>query len=471
MALAVLLACGVIAVGGAAVLWARGTYRATVGNWHDYTYLRFQASGDPYLHKIAWKQQYITTTDLDGNPIVVSAQADAPYPADLRHAWPWAGREPMPWSSRIAGLQDGQRPPNFWYLIHDGLADGHAYLEGYSKQTKRRIGYIGTAGFRETPVPPAEQFPMRAGLLWSTDQVESAYGVGDLATEPTSFLEPAGPDGLQPWLVFLNNMTHVAEIDLNSHQVRDVLSHTATPVRSICLGRTGRGHNWLAMRTDDTIYIHMPDGEQIVFPLAPELQGHDLQILRRPDGDFTVVSSARIDSADSMKHFLVYIAAADGKLGEPKDVATTYNLPATFSYEAPLVLGAPALLAGCLLTIRPHELLELEMADSWDEAVALAFRQYGLYLAITVAAGLALAVVCYRRQTHYQLSRAERIGWPLFVFLFGVPGWIGYRYCRRWPPLDVCPACHELAPHDQEICAVCGREFPLPESKGTEIFA
>jgi hypothetical protein len=134
-------------------------------------------------------------------------------------------------------------------------------------------------------------------------------------------------------------------------------------------------------------------------------------------------------------------------------------------------LGSPALLSGCLLAFRPDELLDLEMADSWDSAAALAFRQYSLYLAITLAAGAALAVACYRRQARYQLSRAERIGWPLFVFLFGIAGWIGYRYCRRWPPLDVCPACHELAPRDQDVCVICGREFPLPEAKGTEIFA
>ena len=81
----------------------------------------------------------------------------------------------------------------------------------------------------------------------------------------------------------------------------------------------------------------------------------------------------------------------------------------------------------------------------------MAFRQFALYLLATLIAGGVLAVLCYRRQMLYQTSLIQRLFWPLVVFLFGVPGWIGYRYCRRWPPLDVCPACHELAPQDQEI--------------------
>jgi hypothetical protein len=53
----------------------------------------------------------------------------------------------------------------------------------------------------------------------------------------------------------------------------------------------------------------------------------------------------------------------------------------------------------------------------------------------------------------------------------GIPGRIGYRYCRAWPPLEECPDCHELSPRDQEYCAVCDFDFPEPAERGTEIFA
>jgi hypothetical protein len=46
-------------------------------------------------------------------------------------------------------------------------------------------------------------------------------------------------------------------------------------------------------------------------------------------------------------------------------------------------------------------------------------------------------------------SRTQRVVWPLFVFLLGLPGWIGYRY-------TVAPS------------AV---EFLVPALRGTEVFA
>jgi hypothetical protein len=185
-----------------------------------------------------------------------------------------------------------------------------------------------------------------------------------------------------------------------------------------------------------------------------------------------VVAVKSEDHAQSRTYLDVYVMAADGSLGSPRETFQSTYLPHDpFCYEAPLVTGSPAMLATSLAIFRTRQLEREGLADSLGEALRLALRQYALYLLATIPAGAALAVACYRRQTHYQRSRAERIGWPLFVFLLGIPGWIGYRYCRSWPPLDVCPACHELAPHDQELCVVCGREFPQPELKGTEIFA
>jgi predicted amidophosphoribosyltransferase len=58
-----------------------------------------------------------------------------------------------------------------------------------------------------------------------------------------------------------------------------------------------------------------------------------------------------------------------------------------------------------------------------------------------------------------------------FVFILGVPGLLAYRFHRRWPVLEACPACKQDVPHDREACSHCGSEFPRPEPKGTEVFA
>ena len=82
-----------------------------------------------------------------------------------------------------------------------------------------------------------------------------------------------------------------------------------------------------------------------------------------------------------------------------------------------------------------------------------------------------LALLCYRRNKRYGLGRGERIAWPLFVLLLGLPGWIGYRFGRKWPVLASCPDCGVSVPRDRESCVRCANEFSSPALRGTEVFA
>jgi hypothetical protein len=82
-----------------------------------------------------------------------------------------------------------------------------------------------------------------------------------------------------------------------------------------------------------------------------------------------------------------------------------------------------------------------------------------------------LAVLCYRRQVRYGLGRGERIAWPLFVLILGLPGWIGYRFGRKWPVLESCHDCGVAVPRDRESCVRCANAFPSPALLGTEVFA
>jgi hypothetical protein len=471
--LAVALACGATALFGIVIVWGASVYRSTTAPAAKYINLSFLADGEPILTTFNYSQSYRTAADLDGNPVELTDEKGFAAASLLPPGPPPPFRGETAWSYRIVGLIDDQKPPTFWYLIHDDQAAGHAYFEGYSAATKRRVGYIGTAGFRDEPIVPAEQFVVPFGHAWNASQISSSFGTYSLAHVPRIVNQLSSEHAFQPWLVFLNNGENVHEVNLAHRTVRLALAEPPTGIRSIDMGnvyaKTGE-RNWLAIRTDDAVHFLYRDAQPRVLPLAPELRGRELQIVERKEG-YTVAATMNVDYQESLKHLRIYVVAADGTLGPPREAAVTDFAMPPFVYEAPLLLGSPALLVGSLLEFRPDELLALDLADSWQSAVTLAFRQYALYLIFALVAGAALAVACFRRQSRYQLSRAERIGWPIFVFLFGIPGWIGYRYCRRWAPLDVCPSCHELAPHDQDHCAVCGREFPLPEAKGTEVFA
>jgi len=81
--------------------------------------------------------------------------------------------------------------------------------------------------------------------------------------------------------------------------------------------------------------------------------------------------------------------------------------------------------------------------------------------------GVALAYVCYRRQK--QFGQPWTSVWVGFVFLFGLPGLVGYLFHRQWPVRLPCPKCNALVPRDRESCFECGEEFPEPAPQGIEV--
>jgi hypothetical protein len=81
-----------------------------------------------------------------------------------------------------------------------------------------------------------------------------------------------------------------------------------------------------------------------------------------------------------------------------------------------------------------------------------------------------VSLALYRRHAA-RSGNAPSIAWILFVFLFGIPGFLGYLWHRRWPVRLACPACGTDAPRDRDSCAPCGKPFPAPAPNGLEIFA
>jgi hypothetical protein len=120
---------------------------------------------------------------------------------------------------------------------------------------------------------------------------------------------------------------------------------------------------------------------------------------------------------------------------------------------------------------RAPELLEEGLAATYPEAVSRSFREFWLPLVMAQLVAVGLAVLCYRRQVRYGASRAERIVWPLFVLVLGLPGWMGYRFGRSWPVLEACSSCGVSVPQDRESCVRCRADSPRPALKGTEVFA
>ena len=121
---------------------------------------------------------------------------------------------------------------------------------------------------------------------------------------------------------------------------------------------------------------------------------------------------------------------------------------------AGVVLPEPLPLAVFHLTLLP---LAFRDADdtSWSEKVGAGFAFVPLAMPIALVSGLLGAVLCYRRQKKFE---APHTGiWVAFVFLFGLPGFLGWRLHRSWPPL--------------EVARLTDADIKTAEPNGLEVFA
>jgi hypothetical protein len=101
--------------------------------------------------------------------------------------------------------------------------------------------------------------------------------------------------------------------------------------------------------------------------------------------------------------------------------------------------------------------LRRALFDTWPQSL------------VQIILSAVLGWMCWRRQ-RLDTERGTW-AWMTFVVLFGLPGWLGYIWHRRWPVLAACPACGRKAPRDREDCAGCLAEFPLRSLTGAELFA
>src|SRR5581483_5761393 len=101
----------------------------------------------------------------------------------------------------------------------------------------------------------------------------------------------------------------------------------------------------------------------------------------------------------------------------------------------------PALLAVCIGIGRPIQLIMEDRVDTIGQGLIQALLEFWPSLLIAQVVALGLAWLCYRRQVRYAAEGAGRWLWPVYVFLFGLPGWVGYLTSRRWPTLERCPSC------------------------------
>jgi hypothetical protein len=464
--LALVLAGGFAAVWGVAVLWATDVFQSIQGadmgdllSFHD---------GKPVIVRGSRRRGGSRYYDLDGRRIPESEVGPL---AMMTSSWPARFREPTDAEggrhARVTCYADGLSPRTYWYFVTDGLPGGAGWFEGFDRESKRRVGYLGVGGFRETPPDGDDCFRAAPGdfpqpLGWEHQR----------QNEDSHRAAPPHRDSLASWEVAVCCAGKVYRVDLRAREVRLVVQDPQLRMVSLLIDDPfdPRGSPFrLAIRLDEAIVVLDREGRALGrYAIAPALRDKGF-ILSQSRSRAVVMW--RHDPAKSLGQRLWRIcwSPLDGPYRESELMLRDADF-ALLPLQG-LMLPSPLLVCGSVAFGRTRTLLQYEHATTFSEAFARALADYWPALLVAQVIATVLSLLCYLRQRRYAAGRGECIGWALFVIVLGLPGWVGYRFCRSWPPLERCPGCDGVVPRDRDACARCEAAFPAPALRGTEVFA
>jgi hypothetical protein len=348
------------------------------------------------------------------------------------------------WSLRIVGLSDQASPPVFWYLIRDAWPNGSAYLVGYDSLSSQLVGYLGKAGCQMNLPTEADRFPLYMGnIQYKIPRSRETYFFGD---DPKSQLL-AGAD------------RRLYQVDLVERRVRTVLDGASVESFGYLFPEEAPPANLLVRTDREVLLLDKQFQVQRRYSIPTELAKLDFEWSEiAPDSAVVSVWHGRDAETGGRQLELLYLNAA-GEIAHRQAIVNPGNAIWANRYadqlaSAPIVMG-----------------LFFGLRLDWSSALEILKRIPWIPFSLTVALSLVLTIACYRRERRYGPRIRERVLWPLFVLVFGLPGWIGYRFGRRWPVLEHCPSCGRVIPRADALCPCCQIEMPRPAPLGLEICA
>ena len=127
----------------------------------------------------------------------------------------------------------------------------------------------------------------------------------------------------------------------------------------------------------------------------------------------------------------------------------------SIAFPAPLLYPLVDLFVVTLFN-QPSTLAQSLLESAWPSLLAV------------LLLGLALSFSAWRRARTFGLPGTDQVAWAIFVFLFGLAGFVGFLLHRRWPLRTECPHCHARVPRDRPACARCKLPFPGQAQQGIE---
>jgi hypothetical protein len=470
--LAAILASGFAVVWGLLGLWVVSAAQSALGLTGVEESLLFLADGSPVVIARGWEMR-----DLSGKPLPSNVETRWLGTVDFEAVRKITPRSAdVSWAERIRIFEDDRRPPVYWYLITDGKAGGSGYLAGYDSTSKSRVGFIGTKGFHVDELPLEEHFPFSGnGDAMQTRVHGTTPRAGQVLLQHGSRARTAMD--IPPWCVYIHGDNHtIYQVDLGTRETHVALADPA--IRSAqALTNWGPGSatgtaSFMIRTSHEVLELSNDNRVMRRFVIPHELQDQDFSFGKTDQGRAIYFTHFLPDDHAREYHYHIFWADRFGNVAQAEKVIVRANDPG-LSLGSLLggILPAPAFASGFVATIRPFHIMELAPANSYAECLKRSLGEYWPALLGSGLIGLLCAVFCYRRQARYAAGGAQRFIWPIFVFLFGIPGWVGYLTCRNWPVVERCPSCGASAPRDRFACAGCHAEFPMPVLRGTEVYA
>jgi hypothetical protein len=378
------------------------------------------------------------------------------------------------WENRLKLFVDDQHRGVNWFFVHDGKADGTGYFVGYERADNRIVGYIGRSGFARGLVLPGDRFPVRVELMrsvayWSAAKLQVARGrlhdQGMVATQPSR-------------LVYVPAQNRLCMVDLSARTVRtifespEIIESFTILIESPAERRSERGPIQV-VRTTGHLHLLNRQHEVVRTFRLPSEADHLFGVALYEIGDgeaFAAVDRSRVCDADrNIDPKMLYRIAADGTIVDQTELLLESGMLKWHKQPAATVFHWSLPVPIVLPLIEPLMIILIDQENSFASAARSLFRDsWPSLLAIQVLSSL-LAAAAWHRARAFALPTSEQFVWFAFIFLTGIPGYVGYRLHRRWPLLQDCPRCRSRVPWDRHVCAACGRPFPSAAVKGIEI--
>lgn len=400
-----------------------------------YRTIVFDQQGTPLIRTNSYaggllKQEY---TNLDGSlPEVPPTSINWPR-AGILNATPPDILWQQVWDRRVTTLTVSGNHERWFYVIHRPSVDGLAYFVSYDMQARSPTRYVGRHGTQDAFPTREEMFPIHpvnygtlSGTLVVPGQMWYSSGAQQLSAEqPQLYLLSDS----QLWAVDLIRGKISPAFDVG--EIRDIAS---IQTHAVNLGREDMGNPYessLLLRTQKEIILFDTSETELRRYTIPEefrTTSFTFHVLGADKAAIEVVNQASLQAGVSL-----FLVKSDGTVTARHEQVIKHVFgnfrPHQDAWKMAMAVpaGSWALLVTCVM-----------LPMDYDISVGQSIRKHWLALVIGFSASffsVALTMVTLRRR-----GAPISIGWLVFVFVLGLPGYVGFALHQKWPRRQAIPA-------------------------------